>query len=157
MKLPTDLQNTCRLEPGLIVRHKNIVGVESYGVIVSEVAGTYQVAYPSRVQRKVLIVPLEEFAPFEEIGVPQDPDLQASDKRLAARRALALKDQSLSILGSNTAEFLSLCLHGGKETHHIDRLKRTLRRAVITIGVIGLIHDVGAAIGGAIRRDRRRR
>src|SRR5690606_30949877 len=115
MKLPPNLSASHRLEPGLVVCHKNVVGVESFGIIVSEVAGTYQVAYPSRLHRQVRVVPLEEFASIEQICVPQAPELQPADLRLTARRALALKGQPLSLLGSNTAEFLALCLHGGKE------------------------------------------
>lgn len=157
MKLPPNLSASRRLEPGLVVCHKNAVGVESFGVVVSEVAGTYQVAYPSRLHRRVRVVPLEEFAPLEQLGVPQAPELQSADLRLTARRALALKDQSLSLLGSNTAEFLALCLHGGKEAHHVDKLKVTLGRAVIAVGILGLVHDVGAAIGNSLRRSRRRR
>jgi hypothetical protein len=157
MKLPPNLSAGRRLEPGLVVCHKNALGVESFGVIVSEVAGTYQVAYPSRLHRKVRVVPLEEFAALEEIGVPQAPELQPADLRLTARRALALKDQPLSLLGSNTAEFLALCLHGGKEMHHVDKLKITLGRAVLTVGIFSIVQDVGKAIGNSIRRSRRRR
>lgn len=157
MKLPPNLRASRRLEPGLVVCHKNAIGVESFGIIVSEVAGTYQVAYPSRLHRKVRVVALEEFAPLDEIGVPQDPDLQPANLRLTAQRALALKDQSLSLLGSNTAEFLSLCLHGAKEAHFVDRLRVSLGRAVLTVGFAGLLHDLGAAIGQGIRRARRRR
>lgn len=157
MKLPPNLGASRALEPGVVVCHRNAIGVESFAIIVSAVAGTYQAAYPSRLHRKVRVVPLEEFAPLEEIGVPQAPELQPADLILTARRALALKDQPLSFLGSSTAEFLALCLHGGKEAHHVDRLKITLGRAVLAVGVLSIVHDVGAAIGQTVRRARRRR
>jgi hypothetical protein len=63
--------------------------------------------------------------------------------------------QSLSLLGSNTAEFISLCLHGHKETHHIDKLKVTLGRVAVGAMVAGFVHDVGAVIGAKVRRRRR--
>lgn len=157
MKLPSDLRATRRLEPGIVVCHKNAIGVESFGVIVSEVAGTYQVAYPSRLSRKVVVVPLADFAPLDQIGVPQDPELQPRDRLLTARRALALEGQSLSLLGSNTAEFLSLCLHGGKETHVVDKLTISLGRGVLALGIFSVVRDIGATIGAGVRRARRRR
>lgn len=157
MKLPPNLAASRGLEPGLVVCHKNVIGVESFAIIVSEVAGTYQAAYPSRLHRKVRVVPLEEFAPLKEIGVPQAPELQPKDLILTARRALALRDQPLSLLGSGTAEFLALCLHGGKEAHHVDRLRITLGRAVFAVGVLSIVHDVSTAIGQTIRKARRRR
>lgn len=157
MKLPPHLSAGRRLKPGLVVCHKNVLGVESFAVVVSEAAGTYQVAYPSRLHRKVRVVPLEEFAPLEEIGVPMAPELQPIDLQLTARRALALKDQPLSLLGSNTAEFLALCLHGAKETHHIDKLKVTLSRALLAVWAFDFVREVGVAIGARVRRARRRR
>jgi hypothetical protein len=37
------------------------------------------------------------------------------------------------------------------------KLKISLGRAALTVGIASLIHDVGAAIGQGIRRSRRRR
>lgn len=157
MHLPPELHATRPLKPGTVVCHKNAVGLESFGIIVSEVNGTFQVAYPSRLRRKVLVVPLEDFAPVKEIGVPVAAELQADNPITTAKRALALKDQSLSLLGSNTAEFLSLCLHGHKESHHIDNLKVTLGRVWVGASVMSVVYDVGAAIGNRVRAARRRR
>jgi hypothetical protein len=155
MRLPPELKATKPLAPGTVVCHKNAVGLESFGIIVSEVAGTFQVAYPSRVHRRVRVVPLEDFAPLQELGVPLATELQPVDPILTARRALAMDGQSLSLLGSNTAEFISLCLHGHKETHHIDKLKVTLSRVAVGTMIAGFVHDVGAAIGAKVRRRRR--
>jgi hypothetical protein len=155
MRLPPELKATKPLAPGTVVCHKNAVGLESFGIIVSEVAGTFQVAYPSRVHRRVRVVPLEDFAPLQELGVPLAADLQPEDPILTARRALAMDGQSLSLLGSNTAEFISLCLHGHKETHHIDKLKVTLSRVAVGTMIASFVHDIGAAIGAKVRRRRR--
>ena len=155
MRLPPELKATKPLAPGTVVCHKNAVGLESFGIIVSEVAGTFQVAYPSRVHRRVRVVSLEDFAPLQELGVPLAAELQPADPILTARRALAMDGQSLSLLGSNTAEFISLCLHGHKETHHIDKLKVTLSRVAVGTMIAGFVHDVGAAIGAKVRRRRR--
>ena len=157
MRLPPELETTKPLKPGTIVCYKNPVGLESFGIIVSEVAGTFQVAYPSRLHRRVRIVPLEDFAPLQELGVPLAPELQADDPALTARRAVAMNGQSLSLLGSNTAEFISLCLHGHKETHHIDKLQVTLSRVAVGTMVASFVHDVGAVIAAKIRHNRRRR
>ena len=156
MHLPPDLQATRKLEPGVVVCHKNAVGLESFGIVVSEVDGTYQVAYPSRLRRRVLVVPLEEFAPLKELGVPVAPELQAPNLLLAARRALAMKDQTLSLLGSNTAEFLSLCLHGHKEAHHTEKLQVTLGRVWLGAAALSVARNVSTAIGSRVRRARRR-
>lgn len=157
MRLPPELKATRPLKPGTVVVHKNAVGLETYGIIVSEVAGTFQIAYPSRLHRRVRVVPLEDFAPLEQIGVPVAAELQPEDPILTARRALAMDGQALSLIGSNTAEFLSLCLQGVKETHHIDKLKVTLARVATGTIVASLVHDIGAAIGQKLRGARRRR
>ncbi len=101
------------------------------------------------------LVPLEDFAPLQDLGVPLAAELQPEDPILTARRALAMDGQALSLLGSNTAEFISLCLHGHKETHHIDKLKVTLSRVAVGAMVAGFVHDVSAAIGAKVRRRRR--
>ena len=155
MRLPPELKATKPLAPGTVVCHKNAVGLESFGIIVSEVAGTFQVAYPSRVHRRVRVVPLEDFAPLQELGVPLAAELQPEDPILTARRALAMDGQALSLLGSNTAEFISLCLHSHKETHYIDKLKVTLSRVAVGTMIASFVHDVGAAIGAKVRRRRR--
>lgn len=155
MRLPPELKATKPLAPGTVVCHKNAVGLESFGIIVSEVAGTFQVAYPSRVHRRVRVVPLEDFAPLKELGVPLAAELQPEDPILTARRALAMDGQSLSLLGSNTANFILLYLHGHKETHHIDKLKVTLSRVAVGTMIASFVHDVGAAIGAKVRRRRR--
>ena len=157
MRLPPDLKATRRLKPGTVVVYKNAVGLETYGIVVSEVAGTFQIAYPSRLHRRVRVVPLEEFAAIEQIGVSVAPELQAEDPILTARRALAMDGQSLSLTGSNTAEFLSLCLFGVKETHHIDKLKLTIARVATGTIVASLVHDIGTAISDKLSRTRRRR
>ena len=148
MRLPPELKATKPLKPGTVVCHKNAVGLESFGIIVSEVAGTFQVAYPSRVHRRVRVVPLEDFAPLQELGVPLAAELQPADP-------IAMDGQALSLLGSNTAEFISLCLHGHKETHYLDKLKVTLSRVAVGTMIASFVHDVGAAIGAKVRRRRR--
>ena len=157
MRLPPELKATRPLKPGTVIVHKNAVGLETHGIIVSEVAGTFQVAYPSRLHRRVRVVPLEDFGPREQIGITVADELQPADPLLTARRALAMDGQALSLIGSNTAEFLSLCLHGHKETHHIDKLKVTLARVATGTIVASAVHDIGAAIGQKIRGARRRR
>lgn len=157
MRLPPELKATKPLKPGTVVCHKNAVGLESFGIIVSEVAGTFQVAYPSRLHRRVRVVPLEDFAPLQELVLPIAAELQPEDPILTARRALAMNGQSLSLLGSNTAEFIALCLHGHKETHHIDKLKVSLSRVAVGTMVAAFVHDIGAVIAAKIRPSRRRR
>ncbi len=157
MRLPPEFNATRSLKPGTVVVHKNAVGLETYGIIVSEVAGTFQLAYPSRLHRRVRVVPLEDFAPLEQIGVPVAAELQPEDPILTARRALAMDGQALSFIGSNTAEFLSLCLHGVKRPILIDKLLVTLARVATGTIVASLVHDIGAAIGQKLRGARRRR
>ncbi len=157
MRLPPELKATRPLGPGTVVVYKNAMGLESYGIVVSEVAGTFQIAYPSRLHRRVRVVPLEDFAPIEQIGVPLAPELQPEDPILTARRALAMDGQALSLIGSNTAEFLSLCLFGAKETHHIDKLTLTIARVATGTIIASVVRDVGAAISEKLGRARRRR
>lgn len=155
MKLPSDLQASERLRPGLVVVHRNAVGISTFGVIVSEVAGTFQVAYPSRLKRKVVVVSLEEFAPLAEIGVPMAAEFKAKDELLTAQRALALKDQMLPWLGSDTQDFLALCLHGQKESHVVDRLAQSAARVATTTVITSAVAGVVSSVTRGIRRKRR--
>ena len=46
------------LRPGVVVCYTNAVGFRSFGIIVSEVNGTLEVAYPSWKRLRVVIEPL---------------------------------------------------------------------------------------------------
>ncbi len=125
------------------------------GLLRQRLALALRIASSTGAGRLVKLVPLEDFAPLQDLGVPLAAELQPEDPILTARRALAMDGQALSLLGSNTAEFISLCLHGHKETHHIDKLKVTLSRVAVGAMVAGFVHDVSAAIGAKVRRRRR--
>lgn len=45
MELPSNLQNRVTLQPGVVVCYTNAVGFRSFGIIVSAVNGTFEVAY----------------------------------------------------------------------------------------------------------------
>ena len=124
------------------------------GLLRQRLALALRIASSTGAGRLVKLVPLEDFAPLQDLGVPLAAELQPEDPILTARRALAMDGQALSLLGSNTAEFISLCLHGHKETHYIDKLKVTLSRVAVGAMVAGFVHDVSAAIGAKVRRRR---
>lgn len=157
MKLPDELEQRVVLRPGMVVSHTNLAGHRTWGIIVSEVAGTFQVAYPAWTKLRIVIGPLSDIAPIEKIEVPLGADLQPKDPAKTIQRALAMKDQRLSPLTDRSVDFVSLCVHGCKEPHYTEKLSRATRRAVLGLQVMGVAAEVGSAIGSALRSRRRRR